>query len=181
MHRATDPEAWHRPIRLREESYLGGRWYFVTICAFERRGYFRERSTAEWSLRILREECQRDLFLARAYCLMPDHLHLLVQGVSPNANLLRFVESFKARTTYRFWMRRRETLWQVSFYDHILRDEDVPGDVAWYIWMNPVRAELVKSAEEYAFSGPFVKDWDTGSGSGNGWRPPNSGGGVMGS
>src|SRR5579863_6580614 len=177
MGRATDPEAWHRPIRLREESYLGGRWHFVTLCAFERRRYFDERSTAEWLLRVLSGECARDLFLTRAYCLMPDHLHLLMQGVSLNANLLRFVQSFKEKTSYRFWMRQREPLWQVSFYDHILRGEDAPADVAWYIWMNPVRGGLVRKAEDYPFSGPFIRDWDAGTGPGKEWRPADSGGG----
>jgi putative transposase len=173
MGRATDPEFWHRPIRLRTEDYHGCCWHFLTICTHNRQRYFTERTTAAWLVRLLREECALDFFIARAFCLMPDHLHLLVQGVSLSANLLRFVQSFKEKTSYRFWLRNRELLWQVSFYDHILRDDDAPGDVAWYIWMNPVRAGLVKKREEYEFSGPFVQDWDEGARPRKEWRPPN--------
>jgi hypothetical protein len=36
-----------------------------------------------------------------------------------------------------------------------LREEDAPGDVAWYIWMNPVSAGLVSKPEEYQYSGPI--------------------------
>ena len=36
-----------------------------------------------------------------------------------------------------------------------LREEDAPGDVAWYILMNPVRAGLVSKPEQYQYSGPI--------------------------
>ena len=63
----------------------------------------------------------------------------------------------------------------MSFYDHILRDKDAPADVAWYIWLNPVRAGLVKKAEEYPYSGPFVRDWDAGEAPEKAWAPPRVG------
>jgi putative transposase len=106
---------------------------------------------------------------------MPDHLHLLLQGGSLKANLLKFVNGFKQRTSYGFWLRNKKELWQVSFYDHILRDADAPADVAWYIWMNPVRAGLVKKAGEYPYSGPFGRDWDAGEAPEKAWAPPRVG------
>jgi putative transposase len=134
--------------------------------------YFEGKTLCDWVLRVLKEESTRHFFFVRAFCLMPDHLHLLLQGSSLNANLFKFMNGFKQRTSYGFWWRNKTPLWQVSFYDHILRDGDAPADVAWYIWMNPVRAGLVGKAGDYPYSGPFMRDWDAGEPPEKAWAPP---------
>lgn len=48
----------------------------------------------------------------------------------------------------------RFPLWHLSYYDHVLRQEEDLHAVATYIWGNQVRRGLVGSAEEYPFSGP---------------------------
>jgi putative transposase len=170
-----DEAPQHKDIRLCPENYLGCRWYFVTVCALDRVSYFHGKALCGWVLRVLKEESARHSFFVRAFCLMPDHLHLLLQGSSLNADLLKFMNGFKQRTSYGFWARNQKTLWQVSFYDHILRDKDAPSDVAWYIWLNPVRAGLVEKAEEYPYSGPFARDWDAGEAPEKAWAPPRGG------
>ena len=162
----------HKDIRLCPENYLGCRWYFVTVRAHDRVDYLRGKAFCDWVLRVLKEESARHLFFVKAFCLMPDHLHLLLQGSSLNADLLKFMNGFKQRTSHGFWVRNKKELWQVSFYDHILRDEDAPGDVAWYIWLNPMRAGLVKKAEDYPYSGPFVGDWSVVEAPNRTWAPP---------
>ena len=87
----------HRNIRLCPENYLGCRWYFVTVCAHERVNYFRAKSLSNWVLRVLKEESSKHFFFVRAFCLMPDHLHLLLQGSSLNADLLKFMNGFRGR------------------------------------------------------------------------------------
>jgi hypothetical protein len=79
---------------------------------------------------------------------MPDHLHLLVSG-GDRSRLIRFVQHFKQATGH-----RSPGLWQRSFYDRILRYEEVVEEVAFYIWSNPVQAGLVEDAKDYAYSGP---------------------------
>ena len=167
-----DQARQHKDIRLSPENYLGCRWYFVTVCTYDRVKYFRGKAFCDWVLRVLKEESAKQFFLVRAFCLMPDHLHLLLQGGSLHADLLKFINGFKQRTSYGFWARRKETLWQVSFYDHILRDKDAPSGVAWYIWLNPVRAGLAKKAEDYLYSGPFARNWDAGEAPEKVWAPP---------
>jgi putative transposase len=85
------------------------------------------------------------------------------------------MNGFKQRTSHGFWVRNKKELWQVSFYDHILRDEDAPADVAWYICLNPVRAGLVKKVEDYPYSGPFVRDCVVGKAPEKSWAPPRVG------
>ena len=165
---------WHKNIRLRPEYYRGPRWHFVTICASERSRPFASKQTAEWLIRVLRQESSRNLFAIQAYCLMPDHLHLLLNGVSLNANLLQFIARFKQVTSHRFWLRYKTDLWQTSFYDHILRDEDAPAQVAWYIWLNPVRGGLVKFPAAYPFSGPFASELRVCAPPESAWEPPQA-------
>jgi hypothetical protein len=52
-----------------------------------------------------------------------------------------------------------QQLWQKKFYDHILRAEDSPSAVSWYIWMNPVRKGFCSQPVAYPFSGSFTKPW----------------------
>jgi REP element-mobilizing transposase RayT len=102
---------------------------------------------------------------------MPDHLHFLAFGQTPNSNLLALAKSFKQRTGYEYQQETDERLWQKNFYDHVLRSSDRSNDVAAYIWMNPVRNGLCKNFEEYSFSGSFTRAWKN-SAYAAAWTPP---------
>ena len=101
-------------------------------------------------LKNLAQERDSTLF---AWCIMPDHVHLLVQ----DRDLVEFVRLLKGRMTPQ--ARKMETerkLWQRSFYDHALRKEESVYQVTMYIWENPVRAGLVEEPYEYRWSGSEV-------------------------
>lgn len=88
-----------------------------------------------------------------AYCFMPDHVHLLVEGLMDNADALSFVHQTKQRSGFAFGREHAGRLWQPSFYDRILRNDDATLSVARYIFENPVRAGLVAEPADYEFSG----------------------------
>ncbi len=90
---------------------------------------------------------------------MPDHLHAVVQGREPTADLRKLVENFKQPTGYVHQQERGRTLWQGRYYDHILRRSDAVEDVACYVWWNPVRAGLCKEPQEYPLSGSRTIAW----------------------
>ena len=98
-------------------------------------------------------------FAVFAYCVMPDHFHLLVQGLAASSNLLAFVKTLKQKTAFEFERKFHRDLWQNKFYDHILRPNDSVEAVAAYIWLNPVRKGLCDTAQDYPFSGSFAVDW----------------------
>ena len=83
---------------------------------------------------------------------MPDHLHLLLEA-KEEANLIRFMKTFKQLSAYRYRQAFSQPLWQKGYYEHILRKEEDVRLVAQYLFGNPVRAGLVNSPDEYAFSG----------------------------
>ena len=53
---------------------------------------------------------------------------------------------------------RGTKLWQPSYYDHVLRNEDDTLATARYIFENPVRTNLVTHYREYQFMGSFELD-----------------------
>ena len=96
---------------------------------------------------------------------MPDHFHLLAEGLHDRSDLSEFIRVFKQRSAFAFRKSHRHpavvaglqtratTLWEMSYYDHILRPSDRIEDVACYIWWNPVRKKLCARPQEFPFSG----------------------------
>lgn len=82
---------------------------------------------------------------------MPDHLHVVLQGNSAQADVWRAMVLFKQRTG--FWLKRNSpgTRWQKDFFDRILhRDEDLIGELR-YIALNPVRGGLAMDWRKCSF------------------------------
>ena len=144
-------------IRLRPPRYLGRQIYFVTACFEGRRRYGANPRIADWLIASLRKHAARWKFLIHAYCIMPDHVHILACAAKDGCNLMAFVESFKQETGFDFEKRTRRRLWQFKYYDHILRGRDSVERVCWYIWMNPVRKGICADPRDFAFAGSFTE------------------------
>ena len=95
-------------------------------------------------------------FSVIAYCFMPDHLHLLIEGTSDDSDGRRFIKAFKQYSGYYYSQKRHETLWQRYGFEHVLRDDETTVEVVKYILANPVRAGLAATVEEYPFVGSLV-------------------------
>ena len=91
---------------------------------------------------------------------MPDHLHLLLVATTEGSDLVAFMRLFKQLSGYSFQDSTGDNwaLWQKSYYDHVLRQEEDIRSVAEYIRGNPVRAGLVENAHDYPFSGSLSED-----------------------
>jgi putative transposase len=87
-----------------------------------------------------------------AYCLMPNHVHLIAVPESPDG-LRRAIGETHKRYSNRINSREgwRGHLWQGRFSSYPL-DEAYLLTACRYIEMNPVHARLVKSPEEYPWS-----------------------------
>ncbi len=127
--------------------------YFITICAFNKNNYFVKKNLNTKIVDCLVYEKNRRNFIIFAYCLMPNHLHLLVSPGNSKISVSKFIGGFKSKTTRIAWDNGIKKLWQDRFYDHILRKNEDLREIAYYILNNPVRKRLVKSFEEYEFCG----------------------------
>lgn len=147
-----------KSIRLGAESYLGYGTYFLTMCFEGRESFGADKQTAQWLIEVLREQAAKESFLVHAYCVMPDHMHVLAEGADERCDLRAFVSSFKQQTGYVFQKGKGKRLWQSKYYDHILRKGGDAEGVAWYIWENPVRKGICGVAGEYPYLGAMTRE-----------------------
>ncbi len=87
---------------------------------------------------------------------MPDHAHLLVEGLTGGASLRRFVKMAKQRSGAAYALASGHPLWQKGYYERVLRHDEEAQHVARYIVANPVRAGLVRSPDEYPHLGSDI-------------------------
>lgn len=115
----------------------------------------------------------REHLLCPAYCLMPDHAHLVWMGLglkSDQLNGMKFLREQLNRELEAAGLRRqvgtaatdlrRRLRLQKQAYDHVLREEerqrDAFANTCIYIMENPARAGLVALTQDYPFSGAIV-------------------------
>jgi putative transposase len=142
-----------RPQRLSTISYVGPARYFLTFCTRERLEAFRDADVVALTLDQFRRTAEDEKFAILAYCLMPDHAHLLVDAVDQDSDFKRFAKMAKQRSGGVYRKRRGSRLWQEGYYERVLRDEDDVLQIARYILNNPVRAGLGESPADYPHLG----------------------------
>jgi REP element-mobilizing transposase RayT len=131
-------------MRLREFDYSSPFTYFITLCTKGKAEYFKNNSLCEEVIGCLIQEKREHGFSIYAYCLMPNHLHMLLSPNQSGKSVSRFIGSVKSQTTRIAWKQDlKEKLWQGSFYDHVLRKDEDVRQTAEYILNNPVRKGLV--------------------------------------
>jgi REP element-mobilizing transposase RayT len=159
-------------FRLAPLNYVGYQRYFVTLCSFRRQTVFSDSAHCQYLLKLLETECALRHFSVHAYCLMPDHLHFLGEGLDPASDLLHLLKSFKIKSSRAYAAHEPRILWQKGFYEHILRPGENIESVAWYIWLNPVRKRIVSRAQDYPFAGSFTGMKMPAIWNAPNWRPP---------
>lgn len=81
-----------------------------------------------------------------AYCVMPNHVHLLLvihQIHRPFYMTLKSIKGFSARRANELLDRTGQPFWQAESYDHIVRSQKEFDNIIAYILNNPVKAGLV--------------------------------------
>ena len=129
---------------------------FVTIATKGKRAIFSQRDLADNFVTLLRTLCKENGIPLYAYCVMPDHVHLLMSA-SETKGIIELVREIKSLSTRLAWQRgHKGAIWQRSFYDHFLRRDEDCMVTAKYIIGNPVRKGIVECWEDYPFSGSLV-------------------------
>jgi putative transposase len=103
-------------------------------------------------LDLLAEACGRAHTEVWAYCLMPNHVHIVLTPSDPDGLRRTFGELHRRYTGY-INARRRATghLWQGRF-GSVAMDEAHFVTALRYVALNPVRARLVERADSWAWS-----------------------------
>jgi putative transposase len=130
--------------------------YFVTICTHNKQPYFKNPELAQYIAKEIayRSRVSEEITVF-AWCIMPDHLHLLLKlNEGYGKTLANWVAAFKRYNARILSMLHDITpLWQANYYEHIVREEESLNDIAEYIANNPVRKNMVSQWQDY----PFVR------------------------
>ena len=124
-----------RPLRVEFE----GAAYHVTSRGNERRPIFRDDVDRTRFLETVGEACQRFGIVVHAYCLMPNHYHLLL--ATPRGNLSRAVGWLQTAYSIRFNRRhgRSGHLVQGRFKAQLIQEDAYARALVRYVHLNPVR------------------------------------------
>jgi putative DNA methylase len=92
------------------------------------------------------------LYDLRAWVIMANHVHLLIQPLQPLSEITRSVKSSSARVANQILNRAGSRFWQVESYDHWVRNQREFDRIKRYIEQNPVKAGLSVRAEDWRWS-----------------------------
>jgi len=89
-----------------------------------------------------------------AYCLMPNHVHLVIDPGSKPESLSLLMKRVAGRHTRRINRQtgRTGTLWESRYKSSPIETDAYLLACCRYVELNPVRADLVKNPEEYLWS-----------------------------
>ena len=150
------------PRKLRVE--YPGAIYHVMNRGDRREAIFADDQDRQRFLETLAETCQRTGWQVHAYCLMPNHFHLVVE--TPQPNLVVGMKWLLGTYTSRFNRRHKEFGHLFSGrYKSLIVDGSGTGyvkTVCDYVHLNPVRAKLLsvrQPLEAYGWSsyGQYLK------------------------
>jgi putative transposase len=135
--------------------------YFLTICTAKKQSYFSNPILSKVIVDELKHRHKNGEIKLFCYCIMPDHLHLLVsleenyiqkKGAFGERTLQDWISSFKRYTSRIGSSHNIKSLWQSNFYDHIVRNDESLSGICEYILNNPVRKGMVSTWEEYPYA-----------------------------
>src|SRR5258706_5349898 len=129
------------------------RTFFITAVAHLRKPLFRNAERAALLVDVLEKQRAASRFLLHAFVVMPDHAHVLFTPAE-DVSLEKAVQFIKGGYSFRV---KKEfgyagEVWQQSFTEHRVKDAADYQQHVNYIHQNPVRARLVREAEEYPYS-----------------------------
>lgn len=126
--------------------------YHIMIRGINRQIIFEDEDDCEKFLQVLhryKEKCGYQIY---AYCLMGNHLHLLLQiSIEPLETIMRMISG-----SYVYWYNQKYdrvgNLFQDRFKSEPIENEAYLLTVLRYIHQNPVKAGIVKEMEDYPWS-----------------------------
>lgn len=104
-------------------------------------------------VKLMRDAKKRYPINIFAYCLMPNHFHLVLMPCRPNylSRWIQWLLTTHARR-YHYYYKTSGHIWQDRFKSFIIQNDEHLITVLQYVEGNPVRAGLVPSARDWPWS-----------------------------
>jgi putative transposase len=88
----------------------------------------------------------------RAWCIMPNHVHLVIQPHRLLPQITRWLKGSTARCANQLLDREGQPFWQDEVYDHCIRTTKELNRIIDYVKQNPVSAGLAETPEAWHWS-----------------------------
>lgn len=137
-----------RPLRI----LFPGAFYHVTSRGNEGKAVFKSPRDREKFCEYLQTATERYQAAVHAFCLMDNHYHLLLE--TPLGNLPQIMRHINGAYTTYFNVKRARSghLFQGRYKAILVEKDEYAKALSRYIHLNPVRAEMVASPEDYPWS-----------------------------
>ena len=136
-------------------NYIAGGTYFFTLVTSKRTRFFEDKRCVEAffaSLYLVQSYHHFDLI---AYCILPDHIHLLITLAEADYNFSSRIKEIKRKTTTsirKVMERPNIDVWQGRFWEHTIKDQDDLQHCFDYIHYNPIK---------HGYSDTFNWEWSS--------------------
>lgn len=124
--------------------------YHIINRGTQKQNIFLEKLDFERYLVILRHYKKKYNFRLYAYCLMPNHIHLIID-VRKTDDLAKIMQGLTQ--TYTTWFNKKYNklgrLWQGRFKSMVIQKDKYLIDCLRYIELNPVRKNIISSPADY--------------------------------
>jgi putative transposase len=132
---------------------MPGGLYHVISRGNNRRKVFRTSADYERFTGIMNAQKSKLPFYMYAYCLMPNHIHLLIERREDSVSKIMQ----RVLTTYSQYHNRKYKkighVFQGRYKSILCQTDEYLGELVRYIHLNPVRARMVRQPEDYEYSG----------------------------
>lgn len=143
-----------KSLRLPGYDYSQQGMYFVTICSRDRIPIFANDLVAKAGWEYLKQFFISNTGYIVGAVILHDHFHLIIEiSERSELSLGKIIMELKLG----LWraMRRaglgQKQIWQKSYYEHIIRDNDDLVVKLGYMRANPIKAGLVERFEDWPF------------------------------
>ena len=117
--------------------------------------HLRDPDVAKTVVASLKYQHQQNLIDLFAFIVMPNHIHFLARFNESISKVVSSLKSFTGREINSI-LGRSGAFWQREYFDRWIATEDEFRLAKSYIELNPVRAGLCDSAEEWPYSSAFT-------------------------
>lgn len=135
------------------ELYAGEYYHFT--CRGNNKGcLFHCENDYEYFLASVRQYQEKFTIVIHNYCLMPNHVHLLLKAVRDGFDLIKFMHGLLTRYAKAYQLKYQKTghIFERRYRDHHIDSEAYLLECGRYIERNPVRAGIVASEADYRWS-----------------------------
>jgi REP element-mobilizing transposase RayT len=142
--------------RLRERQWRAGRQFLAADRELDAAAtgprWLHDPRIAERVETAIRRGTDVGYFILHAYEVMPNHVHILLDPLAPLRRITNGIKGASAREANRILGRAGAAFWQDESFDHWIRSDAQFERIRMYIEQNPVKAGLVRNAEQWKWS-----------------------------